>query len=62
MDNEQKANRYNSLMFKYDNLSNKISQIKGESLEMNEEQKNRIRLIERDMLLVQNEIERLTRF
>jgi hypothetical protein len=46
MNNELKAERYNQLMFEYTRTQNKISSIKGESLELNQRQLNEIRELE----------------
>jgi hypothetical protein len=46
MDNELKAQKYNQLMFEYTRTQNKISSIKGESLELNQRQLNEIRELE----------------
>jgi len=36
MTNEQKAQKYSQLMFKYTKLQNQVSSIKGESIEPND--------------------------
>lgn len=46
MTNEQKAQKYNQLMFEYTKVQNKISSIKGESFELNESQQREIRNLE----------------
>ncbi len=46
MTNEQKAQKYNQLMFEYTKVQNKISSIKGESFELNENQKKEVRNLE----------------
>ncbi len=46
MNNEQKAQIYNQLMFEYTKVQNKISSIKGESFELNESQQREIRNLE----------------
>ena len=46
MNQEQRANRYQFLLSEFDKLSNQISSIKGESLEMNENQNLRIRQLQ----------------
>ena len=38
MNNEQKAEKYNQLMYEYTKVQNKISSIKGESLNLNQNQ------------------------
>jgi hypothetical protein len=49
MNNEQKANLYHTLLVSHDKLDGKISDIKAEAagMEMNEEQKRKIELLER---------------
>ena len=42
MSYEQKAQRYQYLLSEFDKLSNEIASIKGESLELNESQNQRI--------------------
>ena len=49
MDNEQKAKMYNQLRFEYTKLQNKISSIKSESFEMNENQIKEIKILENQM-------------
>lgn len=46
MTNEQKAQKYNQLMFEYTKVQNKISSIKGESFELNENQKKEVMKLE----------------
>lgn len=46
MNNEQKAQIYNQLMFEYTKVQNKISSIKGESFELNESQQREIKNLE----------------
>ena len=46
MNNELKAQQYNQLMFEYTRTQNRISSIKGESLDLNQNQLNEIRELE----------------
>jgi hypothetical protein len=46
MNNELKAQQYNQLMFEYTRTQNRISSIKGEALELNQNQLNEIRELE----------------
>jgi hypothetical protein len=46
MTNEQKAQKYNQLMFEYTRTQNQISSIKGESFEMNGKQIQEIKILE----------------
>jgi hypothetical protein len=42
MDDNQKARVYDQLMYENDKISNQIASIRGENLEMNENQQQRI--------------------
>lgn len=42
MDDNQKARMYDQLMYENDKISNQIASIRGESLDMNEDQQRRI--------------------
>jgi len=46
MNNEDKAKVYNQLMFEYTKIQNRISSIKGESINLNQNQINEIRDLE----------------
>jgi uncharacterized protein (DUF2225 family) len=59
MDNEQKAQRYNQLMYEYTKTQNKISSIKGESLELNQRQLNEIRELENKLRYLMETASRL---
>jgi hypothetical protein len=59
MDNELKAQRYNQLMYEYTRTQNKISSIRGESLELNERQLNEIRELENKLRFLMESASRL---
>jgi len=59
MTNEQKAQVYNQLMFEHTVLSNQINSIKGESIDLNADQQQRIRVIESKIREVMNRLSRL---
>ena len=59
MTNEQKAQMYNQLMFEHTVLSNQINAIKGESIDLNPEQQQRIRVIESKIREVMSRLSRL---
>jgi len=59
MNNELKAERYNQLMFEYTRTQNKISSIKGESLELNQRQLNEIRELENKLRYLMEAASRL---
>jgi hypothetical protein len=52
MNNQQKAETYNQLMFEYTRIQNKISSIKGESLSLNQNQLNEIRQLENKLRFI----------
>ena len=59
MDNEQKAQRYNQLMIEYTKTQNKISSIRGESLELNERQLKEIHELENKLRFLMESASRL---
>jgi hypothetical protein len=59
MDNEQKAQRYNQLMFEYTKIQNKISSIKGESFELNNNQLREIQELENKLRFLMESASRL---
>jgi hypothetical protein len=56
MNNEQKAQLYNQLMFEYTKLQNRVSSIKGESINLNQNQLNEIRNLESKMNLIMSKV------
>ena len=52
MNNEQKAEKYNQLMYEYTKVQNKISSIKGESLNLNQNQINEIKELEKKLSFI----------
>jgi len=59
MNNEQKAQRYNQLMIEYTRTQNKISSIRGESLELNERQLKEIHELENKLRFLMESASRL---
>ena len=59
MDNKLKAQRYNQLMYEYTKTQNQISSIKGESLELNENQLKTIRDLENKLRYLMETASRL---
>lgn len=59
MNNNEKAARYGQLLNEHTRLQNEISSIKGESLEMNQQQLSKIKELQQRQLRVMNEINRL---
>jgi hypothetical protein len=52
MNDELKAQKYNQLMFEHTRIQNKISSIKGESFELNQNQIKEIRELENRLRLI----------
>jgi len=46
MNDEQKAQQYSNLTYGFDRIANEIASIKGESLDLNQEQLNKIQKIQ----------------
>jgi prefoldin subunit 5 len=59
MNNEQKAEAYNQLMFEYTRIQNKISSIQGESMTLNLNQINEIRDLEKKLSMIMERASRL---
>jgi len=59
MNNEQKAETYNRLMFEYTKIQNRISSIKGEDLNLNQKQLNEIKELEHRLRILMDSASRL---
>ena len=59
MTNEQKAQKYNQLMYEYTRIQNRISSIKGESINLNQQQLNEIQNLENTLRLIMDKVSRL---
>jgi hypothetical protein len=46
MNEEQKAQEYNNLTYGFDKIANEIASIKGESIDLNQEQLNKIQKLQ----------------
>ena len=46
MNDEQKAQEYNNLTYGFDRIANEIASIKGESIDLNQEQLNKIQKLQ----------------
>jgi archaellum component FlaC len=55
MTNEQKAQKYNQLMYEYTRIQNQISSIKGESFEMNGKQTQEIKILEERLKMIMHQ-------
>ena len=59
MNNEQKAEMYNQLMYEYTRTQNQISSIKGESINLNESQLKIVRELENKLRFLMDKVSRL---
>ena len=57
MNNEQKAQRYNYLLGEHTKISNQIQSVKGESIDLNESQLQKISRLENQLRMIMNEIQ-----
>ena len=59
MTNEEKAILYNQMMGEYTKVQNQISSIKGESINLNEQQLGQIRHLESKLRYLMDKVSRL---
>jgi len=59
MNNSQKAEKYTQLMFEHTRIQNKISSIKGESINLDQRQLNEIRDLENKLQFLMETASRL---
>lgn len=59
MNNAEKAQQYNQLMYEYTRTQNKISSIKGESINLNEQQTREILELENKLRFLMDKASRL---
>jgi hypothetical protein len=59
MNNSQKAEKYTQLMFEHTRIQNKISSIKGESINLDQRQLNEIRDLENKLRFLMETASRL---
>lgn len=59
MTNEQKAQQYGQLLNEHTRIGNKINEIKGQSIDLSQNQLNEIKRLESKQLLIMNFINRL---
>ena len=59
MTNEEKAILYNQLMGEYTKVQNQISSIKGESINLNEQQLGQVRHLESKLRYLMDKVSRL---
>lgn len=56
MNNEQKAQEYNMLLSRFTQLGNRIQEIKGQDLELNQQQLQQIQLLEQEQRFIMSKI------
>jgi hypothetical protein len=59
MNDEQKAQKYSQLTYNFDRLANEISSIKGESIDLNQEQQLKIRQLMQKQNEIMSELQRM---
>lgn len=59
MNDEFKAQRYGELLNEHTRLSNEVSSVKGESIELSKEQEERIKKLQNRQIQIMNEINKL---
>jgi hypothetical protein len=59
MNNEQKAEMYNQLMYEYTRTQNQISSIRGESIDLNESQLKNVKELENKLRFLMDKVSRL---
>jgi hypothetical protein len=59
MNDEQKAQQYSNLTYGFDRIANEIASIKGESLDLNQEQQERIRRLQIRLQQIMSEASKL---
>jgi hypothetical protein len=56
MNDQQKADQYGKLLNEHTKLGNQVSEIKGESIEMNSSQQSRIKVLQTKQIQIMNTI------
>lgn len=59
MTNEQKAQQYGQLLNEHTRISNQISEIKGQSIDLNDKERAKIKELEMKQIQIMNTIHRL---
>ena len=59
MNDEQKSVIYEQLLSQHDNVSNQISAIKGEDINLNEAQENRINVLKTKQINIMRQMQKL---
>ena len=59
MNDEQKAQLYSQLTYNYDRLANEIASIKGESIDLNPQQQERIQRLQMEQHKIMSRVQQL---
>jgi hypothetical protein len=59
MNDEQKAQLYSQLTYNYDKLANEIASIKGESIDLNQQQKERIQKLQMEQHRIMSRVQQM---
>jgi hypothetical protein len=59
MNDEQKAQLYSQLTYNYDRLANEIASIKGESIDLNQQQKEKIQKLQMEQHRVMSKVQQM---
>jgi hypothetical protein len=59
MTNEEKGKLYSQLIYEHTKIQNKIAAIKGESIDLSDQQKNEIKLLEQKLIQIMNHASKL---
>ena len=59
MNDEQKAQQYSNLTYGFDRIANEIASIKGESLELNQEQESRINKLQEQQSRIMSRLQQI---
>ncbi len=59
MNDEQKAQQYSNLTYGFDRIANEIASIKGESLDLNQEQLNKIQKLQEQQGRIMAELQQI---
>jgi hypothetical protein len=59
MNDEQKAQQYSNLTYGFDRIANEIASIKGESLDLNQEQLNKIQKLQEQQGRIMSQLQEI---
>jgi hypothetical protein len=59
MNDEQKAQQYSQLTYNYDRLANEIASIKGESIDLNQQQREKIQKLQMEQHKIMSRVQQM---